>query len=166
MFRKLTLVAIPAAAFALTLFASVDSTFAKGGKGASNGKHMGMGREHRERGEHRGNFRKDFRYNRYFDRFSFGYPTFGCVEAPVYGCEVVTTPVVTAPVVEAPVVEAPVVEAPVVETPVIAAPVYTTSEPVSTYKVGSEWDHRHFRKDFPRRERPLEHGGRMGHGKK
>jgi hypothetical protein len=102
MFRKLTLVAIPAAAFALTLFASVDSTFAKGGKGAPNGKHMGMGREHRERGEHRGNWRKDCRYNRYFDRFSFGYPTFGCVEAPVYGCEVVTTPVVTAPVVEAP----------------------------------------------------------------
>jgi hypothetical protein len=131
---------------------------------------MGMGREHRERGEHRGNWRKDFRYNRYFDRFSFGYPTFGCVEAPVYGCEVVTTPVVTAPVVpvvEAPVIEAPVVETPVVEAPVVEAPVCTTCEPVySTYKVGSDWDHRHFRKDFPRRERPFERGGRMGQGKK
>jgi hypothetical protein len=157
MFRKLTLVAIPAAAFALTLFASVDSAsqaFAKGGKGGPSAKHFGMNREHR------GNFRKDFRYNRYWDRLGYSYPTFGCVEAPVYNCEPVTTYV-------APVVETPVIEAPVCETPVIAAPVCTTCEPVySTYNVGPEFGNRHFRKDFPRRERPLERGGRINHGKK
>jgi hypothetical protein len=151
MFRKLTLVVVPATAFALILFASVDSSsqaFAKGGKGGPSGKHMGMGREFR------GNWRKDFRYNRYYDRFSFGYPCFGCVEAPVYS-EVVT-PVV--PVVET---------TPVDEAPVVAPPVCTTCEPVvSTYSVGPEWGYRHFRKDFPRRERPFERGGRMSHGKK
>ena len=106
--------------------------------------------------EFRRNWRKDFRYNRYYDRFCFGYPVFGCVEAPGYS-EVVTPVVETTAVVEAPIVEAPVV----------TAPVCTTYEPVcSTYTVGPEWGYRHFRKDFPRRERPFQQGDRMARGKK
>jgi hypothetical protein len=156
MFRKSTLIAVPAMAFALTLFASMNSTspaFAKGGMGGPKGKPMGMNREHR------GNWRGDFRYGRSWDRFGFGYAGFGCVEAP---CAVAV--VEPAPVVLAPVVEAPVVAAPVVETPVC-----TTCEPVvASYGVyGAGWGYRHFR-DGGRRERPLERGGRMGggHGRK
>jgi hypothetical protein len=148
MFRKLALVVVPATAFALTLLASVDSSsqaFAKGGKFAPSIKRVGFGREH---------WRKNFRYNRNWDRFCFGYPSFGCVEAPVCDCEVVT------PVV-------PVVETPVVEAPVVVTPVCTTCEPVvATYNVGAEGNYRHFGKDFPRRERPLERGGRIVPGKK
>jgi hypothetical protein len=152
MFRKSTLIAVPAMAFALTLFASVNSTsqaFAKGGMGGPKGKPMGMNREHR------GNWRNNFRYNRSWDRFYCGYPTYSCVEAPC-----------VAPVVE-PVVVAPVVEAPVVET-VVEAPVCTTCEPVYTsYGVrGSEWGFRHFSKDGRHRERPLERGGRPMRGRK
>jgi hypothetical protein len=128
------------------LFASVNSTspaFAKGGTGHPGGNRMGMGREHRDGG------RRDFRYNRNWDRFCFGYPCFG-VEAPVCGCEVVTQPVV-----------------PVVEVPVVEAPVCTTCAAVVTSNVGfgGYWGYRHDRRDF-RRERPLERGGRMGHGRK
>jgi hypothetical protein len=146
MFRKITMVAVPTLAFALTLCATVNSTsqaFAKGGKGVSNGKMMG--KNHRDFG------RRDFRYNRNWDRFYFGYPTYA-VEAPTCGCEVVAQPVVAEPVV-----------APVVETPVC-----TTCEPVSTVIEGYSpyWGYRHGRRDF-HRERPLEHrGGHPGHGKK
>jgi hypothetical protein len=148
MIRKSTLVVVPAIAFALTLFASVNSTsqaFAKGGAGHPGGNRMGMGREHRD------NWRKDFRYNRNWDRFCFGYPVYGCVEAPVCGCEVVTQPVV-----------------PVVEAPVVEAPVCTTCAPVlSSYEgFGGYFGYRHDRREFRHRERPLERGGRMGHGKK
>jgi hypothetical protein len=142
MIRKTTL-AVSAIAFALTLFVSVDSAsqaFAKGGMGGNKGK-MGMGREHRD------HWRKDFRYNRYWDRFSFGYPCYGCVEAPVCGCEVVAQPVVAEPVV-------------------VEAPVCTTCEPVVTVgdSYGRYFGFRHDRREF-RRERPLERGGRMGFGK-
>jgi hypothetical protein len=148
MTRKTTL-AVSAIAFALTLFASVDSAsqaFAKGGAGGPKGK-MGMGREH---GDHfRKDYRKDFRYNRYWDRFSFGYPCYGCVEAPVCGCEVVAQPVVAEPVV-------------------VEAPVCTTCEPVVTVgeSYGKYFGFRHDRREFRHRERPLERGGRMGFGKK
>jgi len=148
MIRKTTL-AVSAIAFALTLFASVDSAsqaFAKGGMGGNKGK-MGMGRMH---GDHfRRDFRKDFRYNRYWDRFSFGYPCYGCVEAPVCGCEVVAQPVVAEPVV-------------------VEAPVCTTCEPVVTVgdSYGKYFGFRHDRREFRHREHPLEHGGRMGGKKK
>jgi hypothetical protein len=147
MTRKTTL-AVSAIAFALTLFASVDSASAKGGMGGPKGKPMGMGREHR--GDHfRKDFRHDFRYNRYWDRFSFGYPCYGCVEAPVCGCEVVAQPVVAEPVV-------------------VEAPVCTTCEPVVTVgdSYGRYFGFRHDRRDFRHGERPLERGGRMGFGKK
>ena len=151
MIRKTTL-AVSAIAFALTLFASVDSAsqaFAKGGMGGNKGK-MGMGREHRD--HFRRDFRKDFRYNRYWDRFSFGYPCYGCVEAPVCGCEVVAQPVAE-----------PVVAQPVV----VEAPVCTTCEPVVTVgdSYGRYFGFRHDRRDFRHGERPLERGGRMGFGK-
>jgi hypothetical protein len=138
MFRKSTLIAVPAMAFALTLFASVNSTsqaFAKGGMGGPKGKSMGMNREHR------GNWRNNFRYNRSWDRFYCGYPTYSCVEAPC-----------VTPVVE-----------PVVVAPVVEAPICTTCEPVYTsYGVsGSEWGFRHFSKDGRHRERPLERGRPM-----
>jgi hypothetical protein len=150
MFRKSTLIAVPAMAFALTLFASMNSSnqaFAKGGMGGPKGKAMGMNREHR------GNWRNDFRYNRSWDRFSFGYPSYSCVDAP---CAVTA------------VAEAPVVEALEVETPVVETPVYTTCEPVygSYGFYGRDWGFRHFHKDDRHRERPLERGGRMGHGRK
>jgi hypothetical protein len=146
MTRKTTL-AVSAIAFALTLFASVDSASAKGGMGGPKGK-MGMGREHR--GDHfRKDYRHDFRYNRYWDRFSFGYPCYGCVEAPVCGCEVVAQPVVAEPVV-------------------VEAPVCTTCEPVVTVgdSYGRYFGFRHDRREFRHGERPLERGGRMGFGKK
>jgi hypothetical protein len=148
MIHKTTL-AVSAIAFALTLFASVDSAsqaFAKGGMGGNKGK-MGMGRMH---GDHfRKDFRKDFRYNRYWDRFSFGYPCYGCVEAPVCGCEVVAQPVVAEPVV-------------------LQTPVCTTCEPVVTVgdSYGRYFGFRHDRRDFRHGERPLERGGRMGGKKK
>jgi hypothetical protein len=161
MFRKSTLIAVPAMAFALTLFASMNSTspaFAKGGMGGPKGKPMGMNREHR------GNWRGDFRYGRSWDRFGFGYAGFGCVEAP---CAVAV--VEPAPVVVAPVVETPVLETAVVTTPVVETPVCTTCEPVygSFGVYGAGWGYRQFR-DGGRRERPLERGGRMGggHGRK
>ena len=145
MFRKSTLIAVPAMAFALTLFASMNSSnqaFAKGGMGGPKGKAMGMNREHR------GNWRNDFRYNRSWDRFSFGYPSYSCVDAP---CAVTA------------VAEAPVVEALEVETPVC-----TTCEPVygSYGFYGRDWGFRHFHKDDRHRERPLERGGRMAQGRK
>ena len=147
MIRKTTLAALPAIAIALTLFANVDSASAKGGMGGPKGKPMGMGREHR--GDHfRKDFRHDFRYNRYWDRFSFGYPCYGCVEAPVCGCEVVAQPVVAEPVV-------------------VEAPVCTTCEPVVTVgdSYGRYFGFRHDRREFRHGER-LERGGRMGFGKK
>jgi hypothetical protein len=163
MIRKTTL-AVSAIAFALTLFASVDSAsqaFAKGGMGGNKGK-MGMGRERRD--HFRRDFRKDFRYNRYWDRFSFGYPCYGCVEAPVCGCEVVAQPIVAQPVVAEPVVVQPVVAQPVV----VEVPVCTTCAPVVTVgdSYGRDFGFRHDRRDFRRGERPLEHGGRMGGKKK
>jgi hypothetical protein len=151
MIRKTTL-AVSAIAFALTLFASVDSASAKGGMGGPKGKPMGMGREHR--GDHfRKDYRHDYRYNRYWDRFSFGYPCYGCVEAPVCGCEVVAQPVVAEPVVAEPVV--------------VEAPVCTTCEPVVTVgdSYGRYFGFRHDRREFRHGERPLERGGRMGFGK-
>jgi hypothetical protein len=150
MIRKSTLVAVPAIAFALTLFANVDSAsqaFAKGGMGGPKGK-PGMGRMHGD------NWRNGFRYNRNWDRFGFGYPCFG-VEAPVCGCEVVTQPVLVQPVVE-----------PVVQPVAVATPVCTTCEPVATVGFGYDryFGYRHDRREFRRGgERPLEHGGRMGH---
>jgi len=161
MIRKTTL-AVSAIAFALTLFASVDSAsqaFAKGGMGGNKGK-MGMGREHRD--HFRRDFRKDFRYNRYWDRFGFGYfgyPCYGCVEAPapVCSCEVAVPEVVVKPVE-------------VVVKPVVAeVPVCTTCEPsvgVCGPDYGYGWGYRHDRRDFRHRERPLGKGGRMGGGKK
>jgi hypothetical protein len=141
MFRNSTRILVPAI-IALTVCAGLSSTdvFAKGGTNGSKGK-PGMGREHHDR-DH---FRRE-RYDRYWDRFCFGYPCYGCVEAPVCSCEVVTPQVVVQPVVA--------------ETPVC-----TTCEP--SYVYGAGWGYRHDRRDFRHRERPLEKDGKMGgHGKK
>jgi hypothetical protein len=151
MFRKLTLIAIPAAAFALTLFASVDSASARGPIVKRVGFHH----------EHRGIFRKEFRFNRHWDRFAYRYPSFGFVEAPIYTAPVTVAPVVETPIVETPIIEAPVVEAPVVEAPVVEEPVVSNTPTIET-EIGA----RHIRKDFPRRERPLERGGKIIKGKK
>jgi hypothetical protein len=154
MFCKSTRILAPAIV-ALTVCVSLSSTevFAKGGMGGSKGK-PGMGREHRDR-DH---FRRDFRYNRYWDRFSFGYPCYGCVEAPVCSCEVAVPEVVVKPVE-------------VVAKPVVAeVPVCTTCEPCATVggcgpEFGYGWGFRHDHKP-PRREYPLTNGGRMGGNKK
>jgi hypothetical protein len=146
MFRKSTRILTPAIV-ALTVCATIGSTqaFAKGGMGGPKGK-PGMGREHRDR-DH---FRRDFRYNRYWDRFSFGYPCYGCVEAPVCSCEVAVPEVVVKPVV--------------VETPVCTT--CETTVGVSGPDYGYGWGYRHGRRDFRHGERPLGKGGRMGGGKK
>jgi hypothetical protein len=144
MFRKITLIAVPAVAIAVTLFANVDSSsqaFAKGGAGM--GGHGGHGPV--ERNGHR-----DYRFNRNrFDRYCYGgycwgSPSFGYATFPVCACE------------------AP---APVVEVPVVTAQVCPTCEPA--FAVGGgyrDWGFGHDR----RRERPLDGGkmGRTGHGKK
>jgi hypothetical protein len=149
MFRKMTLVAVPAVAFALTLFANVDSAsqaFAKGGSGS----HGGRQGAHDGRGLHRDFGRRG--YNRYFGGyFGWDYPCYGCVEYPVYSVSVVQS--------------APVVEAPLAEAPVAVAPVCTTCEPVvsSLDGYGAYWGHR---RDFRRHEGFRGNSGRSGHGRK
>ena len=158
MFRKITLIAVPAVAIAVTLFANVDSSFAKGGAGM--GGHGGHGRV--DRGGHR-----DYRFERNrFDRYCYGGYCFGypsCYATfPVCACEVPAPVVQVAPVVVAPVVQ----PAPVVEAPVVTAQVCPTCEPAYGFGGGyyRDWRFRHDR----HRERPLDGGkmGHSGHGKK
>jgi hypothetical protein len=127
MFRKIMIIAVPATAFLMTLFVSADSAsqaFAKGGGRGGHGTVRG----------HRG-FDRNFRR---FDRYRWGYPSYGYVgyETPVCAtCE---------PVVETPVAPVCTTCEPVVETPV--APVCTTCE--SSYvAVGSVpyWGYGHYR---------------------
>jgi hypothetical protein len=152
MFRKITLLAIPAVAIAVTLFANVDSSFAKGGAGmGGHGGHGPVERNgHRDRGFDRFRFDR-FRFDRYgYGSYSWGYPS--CYATfPCCACEA------PAPVVQ---------PAPVVEAPVVTAQVCPTCEPVYGFGGGYYRDWR-FRGDR-HRERPLDGGkmGHSGHGKK
>ncbi len=155
MFRKMTLIAVPAVAIAVTLFANVDSSsmaFAKGGSGGRGGR-GGHGRMENHR-------HRDYRFNRYgfgcYGGYCWNYPSYGFVSQPCCACEA------PAPAVEV----APVVAAPVVQAPVVTAEVCPTCEPSFGFGRGYYRDWRYGRDRH--RERPLNHGGmgHSGHGKK
>jgi hypothetical protein len=113
MFRKIALIAVPAMAVVLTLFASDNSSsqaFARGGRGGHGG--HGFSRNHR--GFNR-NFRHNYRHG--WNRYGWGYAGYG-LEG--YGYE---TPVCSTCAAE------PVV-APVCPTCEPVAPVCATCEPV------------------------------------
>lgn len=125
MFRKLMLIAIPAMAFVLTLSVAANSPSQAFAKGAGCNGH-GMTKNVR-------GFERNFRH---FNRYGWGYPSYG-----YFGCEI--------PVCEKLACE-PVVAAPV-------APVCTTCEPAgvavepiyvpySGYRYGRNFyrDHRRF----------------------
>ena len=146
MFRKFTLVAVPAVAFAATLCGNADPAslaFAKDGGGSGSHGHNGGIRSREHRGMHR-----DFRYGRFgrygWGGYSWGYPS-------CYGCAVLPVTLAEAP-------------APVVETPVVATAVCTTCAPaVSTCDGCGYWG---YRRDFRRHDRFAGHFGHPGHGKK
>jgi hypothetical protein len=145
MFRKITVVAVPAVAFALTLCASIDSAstaFAKG-SGSGSGSSHGNGSMSNH---HRGNDR-DYRDRRYGRNWFGGY----CWDYSCYGYFPTCAVVEPAPVVEV---------APVVQAPVVVAPACTTCAPeVVSYDRGGYWGgRREFRHD--------RFGGREGHGGK
>ncbi len=141
MFRKITWIAVPAVAIAVTLFANVDSSFAKGGAGMG-----GHGRvDHGGRRDHR--FDRN-RFDRYrfgygYGGYSWGYPSYSYATYPCSACE-----------------------APVQAAPVVTAQVCPTCEPA--YGVGGgyyrDWGFGHDR----RRDRRFDGGkmGQSGHGKK
>ncbi len=119
MFRKMTLIAIPAVACALTLFGSNDMTsqaFARGGMG---GRSFGY--------NHRG-FHRNF-HNRSFGRyFGWGYPGYySYASYPSCECSTVTEPVTT------------VAETPVCTTcePVVST--VSTCEPTYVSGYASSW---------------------------
>jgi hypothetical protein len=143
MFRKITLVAVPAVAVAVMLFANADSqAFAKGGGGGSRG---GRQMTRNDRG-HRG-FRFDRRYNRYY---GWGYAGYSCVEYPTCACTVDVQP-----------------EVPVVEAPVVEAPVCPTCQPVcSSFDGSGYFGYRHFRHDFRSRGRSDRQVRSGGHGRR
>jgi hypothetical protein len=138
MFRKITLVAVPAVAVLLTLFVTetTSQAFAKGG---GRGGH-GAARNHR-------GFDRNFRnFNR--NRYGWGYGSYG-----YFGFE---TPVCESAVCE-PIVAAAVVEAPV-------APVCTTCEPTSeaVYSGYAPYWGRDYRNHFRNHGRSFGNGGHRG----
>jgi hypothetical protein len=136
MFRKMTIIAIPAMALALTLGTgnSASQAFAKGGVGKGGPK--GMSKDHRGR---------DWKFRR-FDRYGWGYG-FGYVE----------------PIVEAPVVAPPCTTCEVAPAAVPACPTCAPAVCVATPEYFPFWGYGKYGKFYgDRHHRERSHRG--GHG--
>ncbi len=136
MFRKITIAAVSATAFALMICGngnSASQAFARGGRGGH-----GVHSVDNHRGYH----------NRFYGRyFGWGYPSYYASSDPTYGYGVVSEP-----------------ELPVVAPAVAEVPVSTTCEPIYSGIVGdaSYWGYGRYRNHYRHDGGFRGHGGR-GH---